>query len=72
MVVLLDGIRISSAQSGTVDLSTTLPDLIERIEVSRGGGSVQNGSDAIGGVVNIITKRPSAKPIGPRSATEPL
>jgi len=62
VVVLLDGIRINSAQSGTVDLSTIPPELIERVEVSRGGGSVQNGSDAIGGVVNIVTRRASAKP----------
>lgn len=62
VVVLLDGVRLNSAQSGSVDLSTIPPELIERIEVSRGGGSANNGSDAIGGVVNIVTKRPSAAP----------
>ena len=63
VVILLDGVRLNSAQSGGVDLSTIPPELIERIEVQRGGGSVQTGSDAIGGVVNIITRRPSANPI---------
>lgn len=62
VVVLLDGIRLNSAQSGTVDLSTIPAALIERIEVSRGGGSIQTGSAAIGGVVHIITRRVSAKP----------
>lgn len=62
VVVLLDGVRLNSAQSGTVDLSTIPLDLIERIEVTRGGGSVQTGSDAIGGVVNLVTKRADARP----------
>lgn len=62
VVVLLDGVRLNSAQSGTVDLSTIPLDLIERIEVTRGGGGVQTGSDAIGGVVNLVTKRASARP----------
>jgi outer membrane receptor protein involved in Fe transport len=62
VVVLLDGVRLNSAQTGAVDLSTIPLDLLERIEVSRGGGSVQTGSDAIGGVVNLITKRAGARP----------
>jgi vitamin B12 transporter len=62
VVILLDGVRINSAQSGSVDLSTIPRDLIERIEVVRGGGSVQTGGAAIGGVVNIVTKRAGGKP----------
>jgi len=62
VVILLDGVRLNSAQSGGVDLSTIPADLIERIEVLRGGGSVQVGSDAVGGVVNIITKRATGEP----------
>jgi iron complex outermembrane receptor protein len=62
VVVQLDGVRLNSAQSGAVDLSTIPLGLLERIEVSRGGGSVQSGSDAIGGVVNLVTRRPG----GPR------
>jgi iron complex outermembrane receptor protein len=60
VVVLLDGVRLNTAQSGSVDLSTIPRDLVERIEVSRGGGSIQTGSDAIGGVINVITRRPGA------------
>ena len=62
VVVLLDGIRLNDARSGAVDLSTIPRELVERIEISRGGGSVHTGSDAIGGVVNIITRRPSGAP----------
>ncbi|MGH0034707.1 MAG: TonB-dependent receptor plug domain-containing protein [Myxococcota bacterium] len=62
VVVLLDGVRLNSAQTGSVDLSTIPIALVDRIEVSRGGGSVDVGSDAVGGVVNIVTKRPGAEP----------
>ena len=63
VVVLLDGVRLNSAQSGSVDLSSIPASLVERVEISRGGGgSIETGSDAIGGVVNIVTRRPSATP----------
>lgn len=62
VVVLLDGVRLNTAQSGTVDLSTVPLELLERIEVSRGGGSVQVGSDAVGGVVNLVPRRPGPEP----------
>jgi len=61
VVVLLDGVRINSAQTGSADLSTIPAALVERIEVSRGGGSLQRGSGGIGGVVNIVTRRAGAK-----------
>ncbi len=62
VVVLLDGGRLNSAQSGAVDLSTIPLGLLERIEISRGAGSVEVGSDAVGGIVNLITRRPGAEP----------
>jgi outer membrane receptor protein involved in Fe transport len=68
VVVQLDGIPLNSAQTGAVDLSTVPAGLLERIEVSRGGGSVQTGSDAIGGVVNLVTRRPG----GPRRTEHAL
>jgi len=61
VVVQLDGVPLNSAQSGGVNLATLPLSLLERIEVSRGGGSVQAGSGAIGGVVNLISRRPGGE-----------
>lgn len=60
VLVLLDGRRLNSARSGGYNL-TDLPvalDDIERIELVRGPSSALYGADAVGGVVNIITKHP--------------
>jgi outer membrane cobalamin receptor len=61
---MIDGRRINDAQLGMFDLSN-LPlskDEIERIEVLRGSASALYGADAMGGVINIITKSPSKEP----------
>ncbi|WP_322996191.1 TonB-dependent receptor plug domain-containing protein [Castellaniella sp.] len=55
-LVLVDGLRISELQSGGTHLETIDPALIERVEILRGAASSLYGSDAIGGVINIITK----------------
>jgi outer membrane cobalamin receptor len=62
VVVRLDGVRLNTAQAGRVDLSTIPVALLDRIEISRGGGSVQAGSDAVGGVVDLVTLRPGGEP----------
>src|SRR5688572_3099712 len=61
VVVLVDGVRVSDVQSGhyALDLAVPVP-MIERIEILRGTGSAMCGSDAIGGVVNIVTRADSA------------
>lgn len=61
--VMVDGVRVKSPTLGQVDLSDLSPDLIERIEIIRGAQSTLYGADAIGGVVNIITRKGSGKPI---------
>lgn len=65
--VLLDGIPMNDPSSATrgFDFSTLDTENIERIEVLRGPQSLLYGSDAIGGVVNITTKRGE----GPTTAT---
>lgn len=58
-LVLEDGKRyVSSYQGGSaVDISTIPTDLIDRVEVTTGGGSAVYGSDAVAGVVNFVLKR---------------
>ena len=60
--VLVDGVRVKSPTLGQVDLSDLSPDLIERIEIIRGAQSTLYGADAIGGVVNIITRKGTGGP----------
>ena len=59
--VFLDGIKLNTASGGAVDFSTIPLGGIDRIEVIRGGSSSRFGNDAIGGVINIVTKRAEAK-----------
>jgi len=56
-LVLIDGVRINGADSGTAALEALSVDQIERIEVLRGARSAMYGADAIGGVVQIFTRR---------------
>lgn len=63
--VLIDGVRVtdpSNARGGGYDFSTLNADEIERIEIARGALSAVHGSDAMAGVINIVTRRPSAEP----------
>ncbi|KLI98873.1 TonB-dependent receptor [Luteimonas sp. FCS-9] len=55
-LVLVNGRRWVSALDGTVDLNTIPAAMIERVEVLKDGASSIYGSDAIAGVVNIITR----------------
>lgn len=60
VLVLIDGLPITASTSSTVDLSQYLLDDVERIEVVKGASSAQYGSSAMGGVVNVITRRTPA------------
>ncbi len=60
-LVLLNGRRLVPSGTGadaSVDLSTIPSAIIERVEVLKDGGSAVYGSDAIAGVVNLITRKP--------------
>ena len=56
-LVLVDGIRVGSASSGGASLQHLNLEQIERVEVLRGARSAVYGSDAIGGVIQIFTRR---------------
>ncbi len=57
VLVLIDGIRMGSATLGTVSLQSMPVSQIERIEIVRGPRASLYGSDAIGGVIQIFTKK---------------
>jgi vitamin B12 transporter len=61
-LVLIDGVRVNSPTAGGFDFADLTVDNIERIEIVRGPQSTLYGSDAIGGVINIITKRGAGAP----------
>ena len=56
VLFLVDGERITNEGNNTVDLNRIDPNNIERIEMVRGSASSLYGSNAIGGVINIITR----------------
>lgn len=57
VLVLVDGLPLTASTGSTVDLSQYLLTDVERIEVVKGAASAQYGSSAMGGVVNVITRR---------------
>lgn len=63
VLILVDGQRLNNSRESTqfAGIQPGLVDLaqVERIEVLRGPASVQYGSDALGGVINIITRQPA-------------
>lgn len=56
-LILVDGVRVPGRISGVIDLSRFASENIERVEIVRGAGSALYGSDAIAGVINIITRK---------------
>ncbi|TAJ98546.1 MAG: TonB-dependent receptor [Candidatus Manganitrophaceae bacterium] len=61
-LVLIDGVPVNDPNSGAFDFSNLTVDNIERIEVIRGPQSTLYGSDAIGGVIQIFTKKGQGPP----------
>lgn len=61
-LVLVDGVPVNSPNSGAFDFANLTVENIERIEVIRGPQSTLYGSDAIGGVIQIFTKKGQGPP----------
>lgn len=60
VLILVDGVRMTNAtfRAGPNQYFNTIdPNMVERVEVIRGPGSVLYGGDAMGGVINVITKK---------------
>jgi iron complex outermembrane recepter protein len=68
-LVLIDGQRLNDSQTGHFNLDVPFPlDTMDRVEVMKGSGSTMYGSDAVGGVVNLVTKRPESSELRVRGA----
>jgi len=65
-LVLVDGRRVNEIDLSGVDWTQIPLDQVERIEIVRGSGSVLYGDNAVGGVINIITKKPD-KPLSAKA-----
>jgi len=56
-LVLIDGVRMNPGTLGGAAIQNIAPEVIERVEIVKGARSALFGTDAIGGVINIITRR---------------
>lgn len=68
VLVMIDGIPTNKSDGGSVNWNLLNTDLIDRIEVVKGPGSSLYGGNAMGGAINIITKKPTEKFQGKISA----
>jgi vitamin B12 transporter len=61
-LIMIDGVPVNDGATGSFDISRVRTDDLDRIEVVRGSGGALYGSQAIGGVVNLITQEGSGAP----------
>ncbi|MFN3478847.1 MAG: TonB-dependent receptor plug domain-containing protein [Thermodesulfovibrionales bacterium] len=62
VLVMIDGIKVNSTTTGSFDFSGINVDDIERVEIVKGPQSTIYGSEAMAGVINIITKKGTGRP----------
>lgn len=62
LLVLVDGRRVNEADTGATDWALLPLDAVERIEIVRGPASAVWGDNAVGGVIQIVTRRPEGPP----------
>ena len=60
VLVLVDGLRINPGTIGSASIQNLAPEQVERVEIVKGPRSALYGSDAIGGVINVITRKGAA------------
>ena len=61
-LIMIDGVPVNDSATGSFDMSRVTTDDLNRIEVVRGSGGALYGSQAIGGVVNLITQEGAGAP----------
>ncbi len=61
-LIMIDGVEVNSGSSGAFDISNLTTNGLDRVEVLRGAGGSLYGSQAIGGVVNLITEEGEGAP----------
>jgi len=61
LLVLIDGVPYYETKYGRLDLNQIPTENIAKIEITKGAASVLYGANALGGVINVITKKPSEK-----------
>lgn len=64
VLVLIDGVELNSTTLGSFDFASLTTENVERIEVMRGSGGTLYGSEAVGGVIQIFTRKGEGPPRG--------
>ena len=61
VLVLVDGVPINKSDGGTVDWNMIDVNSVQKVEITKGAGSAVYGGNAMGGIINILTKVPDSK-----------